>query len=39
MEMPTEDWVIETRDVTKVYKMGEVEVHALRGVTFNIAPR
>ena len=37
MEMPTEDWVIKTKDMTKVYKMGEVEVHALRGVTLNIA--
>jgi putative ABC transport system ATP-binding protein len=37
METPTDDWVIKTRDMTKVYKMGEVEVHALRGVTLNIA--
>lgn len=28
--------VIEVRDLTKVYKMGEVEVHALRGVSFDI---
>ena len=28
--------VIETHDVRKVYKMGEVEVHALRGVSFTI---
>jgi putative ABC transport system ATP-binding protein len=28
--------VIETHDLSKVYKMGEVEVHALRGVSFNI---
>jgi putative ABC transport system ATP-binding protein len=28
--------VIETHDLCKVYKMGEVEVHALRGVSFNI---
>jgi putative ABC transport system ATP-binding protein len=30
------DNVIEVHDITKVYKMGEVEVHALRGVSFNI---
>ncbi len=30
------DWVIEARDLCKVYKMGEVEVHALCGVTLNI---
>jgi putative ABC transport system ATP-binding protein len=27
---------IDVRDVTKVYKMGDVEVHALRGVTFSV---
>jgi putative ABC transport system ATP-binding protein len=37
METPMDDWVIKTRDMTKVYKMGEMEVHALRGVTLNIA--
>jgi putative ABC transport system ATP-binding protein len=30
------DNVIEIHDITKVYKMGEVDVHALRGVSFNI---
>lgn len=30
------DNVIETHDIRKVYKMGEVEVHALRGVSFTI---
>ncbi len=28
--------VIETHDLRKIYKMGEVEVHALCGVSFNI---
>ena len=37
METPMDEWVIKTKDMTKVYKMGEVEVHALRGVTLNIA--
>lgn len=30
------DNVIEVSNITKVYKMGEVEVHALRGVSFTI---
>jgi putative ABC transport system ATP-binding protein len=30
-------WVIEAEDLTKVYKMGEVEVHALRGLSLTIA--
>ena len=29
-------WVIEAVDITKVYQMGEVEVHALRGVFLTI---
>jgi len=28
--------LIELKDVTKVYKMGEVEVHALRGITLDV---
>jgi putative ABC transport system ATP-binding protein len=32
-----DDWVIIAKEMTKVYKMGEVEVHALCGVTLNIA--
>jgi putative ABC transport system ATP-binding protein len=31
------DWVIQGKDLTKVYKMGEVEVHALRGLSVEIA--
>ena len=31
-----DDQVIVTKDLTKVYTMGEVKVHALRGVSFNI---
>ncbi len=30
------DLVVDARDVTKVYTMGEVEVHALRGLTLTI---
>ncbi|HDD61903.1 MAG TPA: ABC transporter ATP-binding protein [Chloroflexi bacterium] len=32
------EWVVEAKDITKVYKMGEIEVHALRGLSVNIAP-
>ncbi len=28
--------VIQVRDMTKVYQMGEIEVHALRGVSFTV---
>lgn len=31
------NWVIEAKDLTKVYKMGEMEVHALRGLSLQIA--
>ena len=31
-----DDCVIETRDLTKVYKMGKVEVHALRGLSMRV---
>lgn len=30
------DWVIDARNLTKVYKMGQVEVHALRGLSLQI---
>ncbi len=30
------DWVIEAKDLTKTYQMGEVEVHALRGLSIQI---
>jgi len=30
------DWVIEARNITKTYKMGEFDVEALRNVSFNI---
>lgn len=30
------DHVIEVRELTKIYKMGEIEVHALDGVSFDI---
>ncbi len=31
------DWVVDARDLTKVYKMGEVEVQALRGASLKVA--
>jgi putative ABC transport system ATP-binding protein len=31
------EWVIEATNLTKVYKMGEVEVHALRGLSLKVA--
>ncbi|MFM8369242.1 MAG: ABC transporter ATP-binding protein [Chloroflexota bacterium] len=30
------DWVIEARELTKTYIMGEIEVQALRGVSFTV---
>jgi len=31
------DWVVDAREVTKIFTMGEVEVHALRGLSLQIA--
>ena len=31
------DWVLEAKDLTKVYVMGDIEVHALRGLSMNVA--
>ncbi len=31
------DWVVVAKDLTKVYQMGDVEVHALRGLSIKIA--
>lgn len=31
------DWVIQAENLTKVYQMGEVEVHALRGLSLKIS--
>lgn len=28
--------IIELRDLIKIYKVGETEVHALRGITYSI---
>ena len=33
------DPLIRIKEITKVYKMGDVEVHALRGVSLEIARR
>jgi len=32
------DWVVDAQDITKVFKMGDIEVHALRGLSLQIAP-
>lgn len=32
------EWVVDAENITKVYQMGEVEVHALRGLSVKIAP-
>jgi putative ABC transport system ATP-binding protein len=32
------DWVVDAQDITKVYKMGDVDVHALRGLSLQIQP-
>jgi len=34
--MTMNNWVIEAKDLTKVYKMGEMEVHALRGLSLQV---
>jgi putative ABC transport system ATP-binding protein len=31
-----QDWVIEAKNLTKIYKMGDVEVHALRGLSMQV---
>lgn len=36
--MESQPPLIEIRDVTKVYRMGDVEVHALRGVSLQVHP-
>jgi putative ABC transport system ATP-binding protein len=36
MEAMMSDWVIEAADLKKIYQMGEVEVHALRGLSVRI---
>jgi len=36
MEAKMSDWVIEAADLKKIYLMGEVEVHALRGLSVQI---
>jgi len=36
-EYPANGWVIQAENLTKVYKMGQVEVHALNGLSLKIA--
>jgi putative ABC transport system ATP-binding protein len=35
--IPSKGWVIQAENLTKVYKMGSVEVYALNGLSLNIA--
>jgi putative ABC transport system ATP-binding protein len=32
------EWVVDARELTKIYQMGDVEVHALRGLSMRIEP-
>ena len=32
------EWVVDAQNITKVYQMGEFEVHALRGVSVQDCP-
>ena len=36
--MSEQEYVIKIENLTKVYQMGEIEVHALRGVSFTVKP-
>ena len=36
--MTEQEYVIKVENLTKVYQMGEIEVHALRGVSFTVKP-
>jgi len=38
MSQTQSDPIIEIKDITKIYKMGDVEVHALRGVSLKVYP-
>jgi putative ABC transport system ATP-binding protein len=38
MMMTDQERVIRVEDLAKVYQMGEIEVHALRGVSFTVKP-
>lgn len=37
MNAEKKEWVIDAQDLTKIYKMGEVEVQALRGLSLQVA--
>ena len=37
IDNPDNGWVIQAENLIKIYKMGEVEVHALNGLSLKIA--
>src|SRR6185437_6974676 len=38
LSVPMAEFVIDLRDITRTYHVGDIDVHALRGVSFAIRP-